>query len=83
MKDFEAHTWSNLESEIAQHRTDLFIATDDQVLNTFDREKFFRALRKGYLEVDTTGDYFSVGNHQPHEFCGSNQQFRFFVKRSK
>ncbi len=83
MKDFQAHTWSNIESEIAQQRTDLFIASDDQVLNTFDREKFFRALRKGYLEVDTTGDYFSLGNHQPHEYCGSNPQFRFFVKRSK
>ena len=83
MKDFQAHTWSNIESEIAQHRTDLFIASDDKVLNTFDREKFFRALRKGYLEVDTTGDYFSLGNHQPHEFCGSNPQFRFFVKRSE
>ncbi len=83
MKDFQNHTWSNIESEIAQHRTDLFIASDDKVLNTFDREKFFRALRKGYLEVDTTGDYFSLGNHQPHEFCGSNPQFRFFVKRSE
>lgn len=83
MKDFQTHTWSNIESEIAQQRTDLFIASDDQVLNTFDREKFFRALRKGYLEVDTTGDYFSLGNHQPHEYCGSNPQFRFFVKRSK
>lgn len=83
MKDFQAHTWSNIESEIAQQRTDLFIASDDQVLNTFDREKFFRALRKGYLEVDTTGDYFSLRNRQPHEYCGSNTQFRFFVKRSK
>jgi hypothetical protein len=83
MEDFQAHTWSNIESEIAQHRTDLFIAADDKVLNTFDREKFFRALRKGYLEVDTVGDYFSVGNHQPHEYCGTNPQFRFFVKRSE
>ena len=83
MKDFQAHTWSNIESEIMQHRTDLFIASDDKVLNTFDREKFFSALRKGYLEVDTTGEYFSLGNHQPHEFCGSNPQFRFFVKRSE
>lgn len=83
MKDFQSHTWSNIESEIAQHRTDLFIASDDKVLNAFDREKFFRALRKGYLEVDTTGDYFSLGNHQPHEYCGSNPQFRFFVKRSE
>jgi hypothetical protein len=83
MKDFQAHTWSNIESEIAQHRTDLFIASDDKVLTTFDREKFFHALRKGYREVDTTGDYFSLGNHQPHEFCGFNPQFRFFVKRSE
>ncbi|MFA6209207.1 MAG: hypothetical protein WC714_07290 [Candidatus Obscuribacterales bacterium] len=81
MKDFHNHTWSNIESEIAQHRTDLFVAADDKVLNTFDHERFFHALRKGYLEVDTTGDYFSLGNHQPHEYCGSNPQFRIFVKR--